>query len=64
MSKNTTYREVATMAARSETDGNYSQAALLWSTARSLAKNASNVVWCETRADLCERKIASTASLQ
>lgn len=42
MSKNTTYREVATMAARCEIDGNYSRAALLWDTARNLAKNTTN----------------------
>lgn len=56
MSKNTTYREVATMAARCETDGNYSRAALLWDTARNLAKNTTNEAWCQTRADLCDRK--------
>lgn len=62
MSKNTTYREVATMAARSETDGNYSQAALLWCTASTLAKNTTNEAWCQTRAELCERKRASDAT--
>lgn len=58
MKKNATYREVATMAARCEADGNYSQAAFLWSTAENLAKNTTNEAWCQTRAELCERKIA------
>ncbi|HDR2590988.1 TPA: ANR family transcriptional regulator [Enterobacter ludwigii] len=62
MHKKTSYLEVATMAARQETEGCYARAATLWETAQDLAKNATNEAWCQNRAELCERKRASLAS--
>lgn len=50
------------MAARQETEGSYARAATLWETAQSLAKNAINEAWCQNRAELCERKMASDAA--
>lgn len=64
MKKNTSYREVATMAARLEIEGCYARAAALWETAQGLAKNATNEAWCQTRHELCERRKASVFSLQ
>jgi hypothetical protein len=58
MNKNTSYREVATMAARHEADGDYARAAHLWDTARQLARNATNEAWCQSRAERCELKMA------
>ncbi|MEI9745955.1 ANR family transcriptional regulator [Enterobacter ludwigii] len=56
MNKNSSYMEIATMAARLETEGNYARAAFLWDTAMGLAKNAANEAWCQARLELCGRK--------
>lgn len=64
MNKCTSYFETATMAARFETEGNYAQAEFLWRTARNLAKKTCNELWCQARADICERKSISAFSNQ
>ena len=50
------YLDLATKAAKLERDRDFEAAAKMWLSAQNHATKGANVVWCETRASVCNHR--------